>query len=407
MARQPRKPDQPRDSNPRKSPRPPLKLPRTPARTPSRPGMPGLGGTIQPPTPDAAKGPSRPPVRPRQPNKQGAGGSRRGQAVPRSPSSSSIPPVPARRPQGRQRPVSSGSVKPQRREPVTIRQIIPALVRYAVRHEDGLTISEFDRKFLPRIRALAPESGNGAGVDTLSAWLLDTAHALYVAGIQGEFSNRPVLCGVRATEVGSVLAERALKTFAGRDETRVTAIRAENLLSGLAMHAVRLLETASMIAQPLNGFTESFERAVLTTYGLKAKAEEAGSAPWQAPKAPSLEKRIGSAVNTMSNVFGDYIGEHGEHMNDTQYDEVLHEFDDFMHRFAAYVDRERGSPESRQRRQPLESGPDSTVVPAEPLTIAKLIARPAGVEIVLVDGRKLFVSQGDARRIGQCADEDS
>src|SRR5690606_29092346 len=122
-------------------------------------------------------------------------------------------------------------------------------------------------------------------------------------------------------------------------------------------------------------------------------------------KGSPLDKRIGRAINTMSGVFGDYIGANGETMNDQQYDEVLSEFDGFMERFAPYITGGRGSAE--ERRKKLARG--STAynrgeAKVEPLDIKEVRTRPAGVEIVLADGRILFASSRDAKRIGAAAE---
>ena len=301
---------------------------------------------------------------------------------------------------------NDGQPKPKtKKEPTSIEELIPVLIRHAVKREEGLQISQFDAKFMPRIRAFVPESLQRMDKEIVDEYLVDIAHALYVAIVVGQFSSRPVLCGVRAAELAADLVERVSQNITGKEDKRITQIRCANLLVGLTLNAVRLLESTVLGSQAIQGFTDTYERAVITTYGLKTQAEATGAASWVGQKGSPLDKRIGRAINTMSNVFGDYIGEHGQTMDDRQYDEVLGEFDGFMERFAPYIEGGRSSAE--ERRKKLARGATS-IAPAEtkvePLDIAELRTRPAGVEIVLHDRRILFVSTEFARKIGKAAE---
>lgn len=401
---------------------------RNPARAPlPRPKLPGQGTGKAPPPPAQQRAPqpnpsARPPTRNRPPVAPPPAKRPSGNAVNKRPSAplqvgEGTRPAPAQ-PQTRRpsspvgksgRSTNSGQQAPPRpkakKEPTSIEELIPVLVRHAVKREEGLQISQFDSKFMPRIRAFVPDSLQRMEKEIVDEYLVDIAHALYVAVVVGQFSTRPVLCGVRAAELATDLVERVMQNIAGNDEKRVTQIRCANLLVGLTLNAVRLLESTSLGSQSIHGFTDTYERAVITTYGLKTQAEATGSAPWVGVKGSPLDKRIGRAINTMSNVFGNYIGENGETMDDRQYDEVLSEFDGFMERFAPYIEGGRSSAE--ERRKKLARGATSfsnADVKVEPLDIADLRTRPAGVEIVLQDGRILFVSSSDARRIGKATD---
>ncbi|MBZ0136222.1 MAG: hypothetical protein K8I27_07610 [Planctomycetes bacterium] len=292
-----------------------------------------------------------------------------------------------------------------KKEPATIEELIPVLVRHAVKRDEGLQISEFDAKFIPRIRAFVPESLQRMEKEIINEYLVDIAHALYVSIVVGQFATRPVLCGVRAAELATDVIERVMQDIDGQEDKRITRIRAANLLVGLTLNAVRLLESASLGSQDIKSFTDKYERAVITTYGLKTQAEATGAAPWVGDKSSPLDKRIGRAINTMSNVFGDYIGEHGTTMDDAQYDEVMGEFDNFMERFAPYIEGGRSGAEERRRK--LARGGTAhqkTAAKVEPLDIREVRTRPAGVEIVLTDARILFVSAADAKRIGAAAE---
>lgn len=108
----------------------------------------------------------------------------------------------------------------------------------------------------------------------------------------------------------------------------------------------------------------------------------------------------------MSNVFGDYIGVNGQNMDDRQYDEVMREFDGFMERFAPYIEGGRSGAEERRKKLARGTSLKSDGAKVEPLILDEVRTRPAGVELVLQDGRVMFVSTGDARRIGQAADGD-
>ncbi len=301
-------------------------------------------------------------------------------------------------------PVTVEAPRP-RKEPATIEELIPVLVRHATRSDEGITIARFNERFMPRVQAMVPDALQRMRDEVLREYCIDISHALYIAIAVGQFLKRPVLCGVRAAELAADLAERVLTGIQDAEDKRVTAIRCRNLLAGLTLFSVRQLETTSLASQALEGFTENFERAVVTTYGLKTQAEAAGNAPWAIEKGNPLDRRIGRAINQMSNVFGDYIGDHGHQMDDAQYDSMMREFDSFMDRFAPYIEgRDMQAANARLKQARADARRDARKV--EPLTIEKLRTRPAGVEILLADGRALFVSTHDARRIGKAADED-
>lgn len=294
---------------------------------------------------------------------------------------------------------------PAKKQPTTIEELIPFIIRFALKRDDGLNIAEFDEKLMPRVHGLVPESLQRMEKEVVQEYLVDIAHALYVAVVVGQFTTRPVLCGVRAAELAADLVERVLQQVHGNAEKRITSIRCGNLLVGLTINAVRMLESTSLGSQSLGGFTDNYERAVITTYGLKTQAESTGGAPWLGQKNNPLDKRIGAAINTMSNVFGDYIGANGETLDEAQYDEVMREFDGFMDRFAPYIEGGRSGAEERRKKFAKQN---ATAVKneskIEPLEIKQVRTRPAGVEIVLADGRILFCSRDDARRVGEAAD---
>jgi hypothetical protein len=398
--------------------------PRVPARAPlPRPKLPGNTVRAPIPAPPAkSASPGTAPARGRQPqapagpqtrNRPGQvnrpvqppGGKRPSAPIPTNDAKRPSAPV-----QGSRRtsnPVAPAEVPAPKakKEPTTIEELIPVLIRHAVKRDEGLEIPHFEEKFYPRIKAFVPESLQRMEQEIIDEYLVDVAHALYVAIVVGQFSTRPVLCGVRAAELGADLIERVLHDIKDKEDKRVTQIRCANLLVGLTLNAVRLLESTSLGSQSIQGFTDTYERAVITTYGLKTQAEATGNAPWVGDKNAPLDKRIGRAINTMSNVFGDYIGQNGQTLSDGQYQEVMTEFDGFMDRFAPYIEGGRSSAE--ERRKKLARGATAIVKgdqKIEPLEISELRTRPAGVEIVLADKRILFVSTRDAKRIGQSAE---
>lgn len=304
-----------------------------------------------------------------------------------------------------QRAPAQPAPPPARKQPTNIAELVPHIVRFALKRDEGLGISEFDEKLLPRVRALVPAEAAPREAEVVQEYLLEVAHSLYVAIVVGQFAKRPVLCGVRAAELAADLVERVLQQIHKDPQRRLLAIRCANLLSGLTLHSVRFLEATSLVSQPMRGFTDSYERAVMTTFGLKTQAESAGHAPWTAPKAAPLDRRISSAINVMSNVFGDYIGQHGESMDERQHEDVVQEFDGFMERFAPYIEGGRAASGERRRRMAKHTTAASPAGPSiEPLDVRAVRARPAGVEIELADGRMLFTSRDDARRIGEAAD---
>ena len=393
---------------------------RNPARAPlPRPKLPGQGNPVRNPIPAAPSPQSKAP----QPNPSARPPTR--QRPPQQPKRPSAPvPQQGKRPSApaeafdTKRPQSSPTQSTRRtsktveaptpktkKEPTTVEELIPVLLRHAVKRDEGLQTAQFDEKFLPRLRAFVPDSLQRMEKEIIDEYLVDIAHAIYVAIVVGQFSTRPVLCGVRAAELAADLIERVLQSIQGKEDKRITQIRASNLLVGLTLNSVRLLESTSLGSQSISGFTDKYERSVITTYGLKTQAEATGNAPWVGDKGSPLDKRIGRAINTMSNVFGDYIGENGETMDDQQYDEVMSEFDGFMDRFSPYI--EGGRTTADERRKKLARGGTSFQKgepKVEPLTIDELRTRPAGVEIVLSDKRIMFVSTADARRIGKAAE---
>jgi hypothetical protein len=399
----------PQKPNARRGPaRPPLPRPKLPG--PQRPAGPAPGSApirARAPVPNHPRGPQPgPATRPR--GVQPPGGKRPSAPIPVSDGKKPSAPVHGTRrtsnPVSPAGPVEVPAPK-AKKEPTTIEELIPVLIRHAVKRDEGLQIPQFEEKFFPRIKAFVPESLQRMENEIIDEYLVDIAHALYVAIVVGQFSTRPVLCGVRAAELGADLIERVLQDIQGKEDKRITQIRCGNLLVGLTLSSVRLLESTSLMSQTLQGFTDSYERAVITTYGLKTQAEATGNAPWVGDKNSPLDKRIGRAINTMSNVFGDYIGQNGHTLSDGQYQEVMTEFDGFMDRFAPYIEGGRSSAEERRRK--LARGATAIMKgdqKVEPLEISELRTRPAGVEILLADKRILFVSTRDAKRIGQAAE---
>jgi hypothetical protein len=302
-------------------------------------------------------------------------------------------------------PITVEAPKP-RKEPATIDELIPVLVRHAVRSDEGITVSRFNERFLPRVQAMVPDALQRMRDEVIREYTVDIAHALYVAIVVGQFTSRPVLCGVRAAELAADLIERVLPGIEDLPDKRLVAIRCGNLLAGLTFFSVRLIESTSLASESIEGFTEKFERAVVTAYGLKTQAEASGSAPWASQDHNPLDKRIGRAINQMSNMFGDYIGEHGHLMDERHHEIVMREFDGFMDRFASYIEGGRDEAENRRRKIAKGTGRREQAK-VEPLSINSLRTRPAGVEISLADGRVLFVSTEDARRIGNAADADA
>ena len=315
-------------------------------------------------------------------------------------------PVAAPQPQKRpSAPVQPAEVERKPQKPASMEELIAAMVRYAIKQSLGIGIAEFDEKLLPRMKEMLPQALQGAAQDALREHLLSMAHALYVAIVCGQFKERPVLCGVRAAELAADLTERVLSVVGEMEEERLSAIRCRNVLVGLTLQAVRLLETTNLERESLKGFTDNYERAVIIAYGLKTQAEATGTAPWSGMKDNPLDKRIGATINTMSNVFGDYIAGHSKDLSEEVNQSVLAEFDGFMERFAPYI--EGGHTGAAEKSKKLQKSVGTEVKRSEkvePLEIAELRTRPAGVEIRLADGRKLFVSSEDARKIGKAAD---
>ena len=300
-------------------------------------------------------------------------------------------------------PVQQRQTPTQRKPATTFEELVPQIVRYAIKRDEGLGATEFDEKLMPRIRAMVPKARNAAEREVLQDYLLAVAHALYVAIIVGQFSARPLLCGVRAAELAADLAERVLHQVGTARDTRLAAIRGRGLLVGLALYAVRLLETTILNSQSLRGFTDRYERALIITFGLKTQAEATGAAPWSGQKGKPLDGRIIQAVNAMSGMFGEYIGRYGQSMDERHHDEVLREFNGFMERFANYLEEGRGPAEEARRRLARQTASQASTGKFEPLEIKEVRARPAGVEIRLADGRVLFASREDSKRIGQAA----
>jgi hypothetical protein len=183
-----------------------------------------------------------------------------------------------------------------RRAAANIEELVPQIVRYAIKKDEGLTSTEFEEKLLPRVKAMIPAEQKAREREVLQEYTLQIAHSLYVAIIVGQFSARPLLCGVKAAELAADLTERVLHQVGALKEKRLVAIRGANLLVGLTLYTVRFLETTILSSQSLKGFTDNFERAVITTYGLKTQAEAAGGAPWVKQKGNPLESRVGQAV---------------------------------------------------------------------------------------------------------------
>ncbi|MDC1142744.1 hypothetical protein OAU50_06605 [Planctomycetota bacterium] len=287
----------------------------------------------------------------------------------------------------------------QRQEPKTIDELITIVVKHAVRRDEGLTITNFDTNFMPRLKAIIPAALKRMEAEVVNEYLVDLAHSIYVAIVVGKFNSRPTLCGVRAAELAADLLERVIGAIEGREDKRVTAIRASNLLVGLTLNAVRFLESTDLKGESLDGFTERYERSVITTYGLKTQSEATGQAPWIGPSAMPLDKRIGKAINTMSSVFGNHIGEQGTELSDTAYDRVLGEFDSFTEKFAPYIEGDRMSAEERRKQLARSSATRIQQGSPTPLNITEIQPRPAGLELKTADGHSYFISHDAAREI--------
>ncbi|MHC4839833.1 MAG: hypothetical protein ACYTDT_02590 [Planctomycetota bacterium] len=321
-------------------------------------------------------------------------------SAPSRPRKTSNPPQAAEDSNGSQK--SARKRKPresQRKEPKTIDELIAVVVKHAIRRDDGLTITNFDANFMPRIKAIIPAALKRMETEVINEYLVDLAHSIYIAIIVGKFNNRPTLCGVRAAELAADLLERVLGAIEGRDDKRITAIRSANLLVGLTLNAVRFLECTNFQDESLDGFTDRYERAVITAYGLKTQSEATGQAPWIGPSAMPLDKRIGKAINTMSSVFGNHIGEQGVGLSDSAYNRVLGEFDSFTEKFAPYIEGDRLSAEERRKKLSRSSEQRAEESGVTPLNVAEILKRPAGLELKTTEGKSYFISHSAAREI--------
>lgn len=385
------------------------KKPQPPAQNkrPSGPARPRQNPPTRPVAPQQRAGqgaPQRPPATRQAAQRQApqrSGESRPGPAATnKTPSRLPKPPV------NRRTTPASGQTKQGKKQPTTIEELIPALVRFAVRQDSGLTTEQFDKKFMPMVRGFVPESLERMADEVMNEYLVDIAHAIYTAIVVGRFSSRPVLCGVRAAELAADLVERVMNRVKDRGDKRITMIRGANLLVGLTYYSVRLIESTQLEAESLNGFTESFERAVITTFGLKTQAEATGQAPWVGNRSTPLQKRIGKAINIMSTVFGEYINRNSENMRPEQYEAVLGEFDGFMDRFAPYIESRHDSAEERRKRLTEARKRTSNLNKddlAVPLTITSTRTRPAGVEFKTADKKHYFLSMGDIKKLLEAA----
>ena len=303
------------------------------------------------------------------------------------------------------RPVPQPPRKPT--QPARPEQLADAAVDCAIADDNGMDTAGFDRKLLPYLQKFhgTPDTEQGR-VEGARA-LLNISHALYVAVSTGRFIDRPLMCRARATELAAELAERAGGVFQGRHEFRLENIRVANLLVGLALHSVRVLETTQLNESELTGFTDNYERAVLAAFGLKTQAETNGRAPWRSRAQNPLEQRIGVAINFISDAFGDLVSRGDGVKNPAHRQSVLTEFDAFMGRFAPYLEGAGRGDTGRVRRRTSTPKADPRArkaSEAEVLAITEIKKRPAGVEIRLQDGRRMFISSADAREIGKSAD---
>jgi hypothetical protein len=376
-------------NQPGQMPQPQGKPPGRP-RAPLPPARPRQGNAVSRPRPAAAPGATRRgPAAPPQPARRPSTGPTR-------------PTVPPPAPRGPATPAGAARARPAtdkpRREPRTIGELVPVLVRHAVKRDEGFTVSLFDEKLMPRVEAVVPEALRSMREDVVREYLLEIAHALYLAHVVGQFAGRPPLCGVRAAVLGATLAERVRAHTRRQTEKRLMAARCANLLSGMCYCAVRVLETASLSTHSLRGFAERFGAAVQATLALKTLAEDARAAPWLGRASDELQRRVAGAVANVSTAFGDLISRHGDGLDEHGHEEVLREFDRFLERFGAILDGGRVVSSGA-------SQPDTREV--EPLHVNALRSRPAGVEVKLTDGRSLFISTEDARRIGRAAEGDS
>lgn len=286
-----------------------------------------------------------------------------------------------------------------RKEPTTIDELVAVVVKHAIRRDDGLTVSYFDANFMPRIKEIVPAALKRMEAEVINEYLVDLAHSIYIAITVGKFNQRPTLCGVRASELAADLLERVIGAIEGREDKRITAIRSANLLVGLTFHAVRFLESTKLEIESLEGFTDNYERSVITTYGLKTQSEATGQAPWIGPSALPLDNRISKAINTMSSVFANHIGEKGIYMDDASYDRVLREFDSFTEKFAPYIDADRMSAGERRKKLSRGSEYQGDNVGTIPLNISEVHTRPAGLELKTTEGKSYFISTDAARQI--------
>lgn len=314
------------------------------------------------------------------------------------------PPALPKAESGRRRAAPPPAEK-KKRAPENMGELIRLMARLAIKHPTGMTVQEFDEKYVPRMTEMLPEPLRVSAHTVLLEHFLSFAHTLYVATVCGNFKERPVLCSVRALELACDLVERAQAHYVGDEDARLEVIRCKNLLVGLTLQAVRLLETARPEHEQLQGFTDNLERAVITVYGLKTQAEATGAAPWMGARENPLDKRIGAAINVMGNLFGEFIGKRASEMAAEDNQAVLAEFDGYMERFAPYIEGGRATAMERARQMSKNlTGVYGRPQKVEPLTIAEIKARPAGVEIHLEDKRVLFISTQDAKGIGRAAE---
>ncbi|MCC6575245.1 MAG: hypothetical protein IT462_15820 [Planctomycetes bacterium] len=331
------------------------------------------------------------------------------------PSSAPVKPQPGK-PALPQRPAGTRSIEAARpprtveapkakKVPESMSELVRLLARIAIKHNTGLTVQEFDEKYVPRMAEMLPEALRVSAHTVLLEHFLEFAHVLYIAIVTGRFKERPVLCAVRAAELAADLTERAQAHYAGDGESRIESIRCRNLIVGVTLQAVRLIESANLDHENVKGLTDSFERAVITVYGLKTQAEATGGAPWTGVRENQLDKRIGAAINAVSNAFGEYISKRAPELSAEDNHALLAEFDGFMERFAPYIEGGRATAMERARQMSKNlTGVYGRPEKIEPLTVVEIKSRPAGVEIHLEDKRVLFISTDDAKNIGLAAE---
>jgi hypothetical protein len=90
--------------------------------------------------------------------------------------------------------VQSADVERKPQKPQSIEELIPAMVRYAIKQSLGLGISEFDEKLLPRMKDLLP-AGSKDAPEAIREHLLALGHASCAA------SSKNALCSAECARL--------------------------------------------------------------------------------------------------------------------------------------------------------------------------------------------------------------